>query len=262
MAPRIVPGGCDTWEHVFEFEKPPRQRYLSDLTDLAWQRLRHLLVRPHPRGAAMPRVALARVGRRDLVRQPYRLHLGNGAPRLRRLLVGDPQALPALDPRRHLRPCPRRAAPPGPPCPRPQPEPRPGRSNPARSKCHPFVVLEASTAPEDRRHQTPRRRGHRGPAGGRAGHRSQRAGSGGGAPAARPSPLPLPGARPSVGRPGLHRQRRAGREQDPAVHDPRSWAGSSPRAALSSSLSPGCTAADASSASTSRPHWPMRPWSS
>jgi hypothetical protein len=64
---------------VFEFEKPPRQRYLSDLTDLAWQRLRHLLVRPHPRGAAMPRVALARVGRRDLVRQPYRLHLGNGA---------------------------------------------------------------------------------------------------------------------------------------------------------------------------------------
>jgi hypothetical protein len=37
----------------------------------------------------MPRVALARVGRRDLVRQPYRLQLGNGAPRLRRLLVGD-----------------------------------------------------------------------------------------------------------------------------------------------------------------------------
>src|SRR5688572_22128873 len=50
MAPRIVPGGCDTWEHVFEFEKPPRQRYLSDLTDLAWQRLRHLLVRPPPQG--------------------------------------------------------------------------------------------------------------------------------------------------------------------------------------------------------------------
>jgi Transposase DDE domain len=38
--------------------------------------------------------------------------------------------------------------------------------------------------------------------------------------------------------------------------------GIKPRAALSSSLSPGCTAADASSASTSRPHWPMRPWSS
>jgi hypothetical protein len=29
-----------------------------------------------------------------------------------------------------------------------------------------------------------------------------------------------PGARPSVRRPGLHRQRRAGREQEPAVHDP------------------------------------------
>jgi hypothetical protein len=29
-----------------------------------------------------------------------------------------------------------------------------------------------------------------------------------------------------------------------------------------SGLSPGCTAADASPASTSRPHWPMKPWSS
>jgi hypothetical protein len=35
MASRIVPGGRDSWEHAFEFAKLPRQRYLSDLTDLA-----------------------------------------------------------------------------------------------------------------------------------------------------------------------------------------------------------------------------------
>ena len=66
-------------------------------------------------------MASARVRRRDLVRQPHRLHLGNGAPRLHRLLVGDPQALPTLDPRRHLRPRPRQLQHPSPPCPRPQP---------------------------------------------------------------------------------------------------------------------------------------------
>jgi hypothetical protein len=50
MASKIVPGGCDTWERVFEFEKPPRQRYPSDLTYPAWQHLRHLLIRRHPKG--------------------------------------------------------------------------------------------------------------------------------------------------------------------------------------------------------------------
>ena len=44
---------------MFESERPPRQRYPSDLTDLAWQRLRHLLVQPHQRRAAMPPRALA-----------------------------------------------------------------------------------------------------------------------------------------------------------------------------------------------------------
>jgi transposase len=38
------------------------------------------------------------------------------------------------------------------------------------------------------------------------------------------------------------------------ITQPRRWS--------SSGLSPGCTAADASPASTSRPHWPMKPWSS
>src|SRR4029453_5780116 len=50
MAPGIVPGRCDTWEHVFESEKPLCERYPSDLTDFVWRRLRHLLVRPHPKG--------------------------------------------------------------------------------------------------------------------------------------------------------------------------------------------------------------------
>jgi hypothetical protein len=59
MASRIVPGGRDIREHVFESERPPRQRYPSDLTDLTWPRLRHLLVRPHQRRAAMPPRALA-----------------------------------------------------------------------------------------------------------------------------------------------------------------------------------------------------------
>jgi len=35
---------------VFESEKPLCERYPSDLTDLVWRRLRHLLVRPHPKG--------------------------------------------------------------------------------------------------------------------------------------------------------------------------------------------------------------------
>jgi putative transposase len=65
-------------------------------------------------------MASARVRRRDLVRQPHRLHLGNGAPRLHRLLVDDKHFLRrpsdgtwdrALAELHH----------PGPPCPRPQP---------------------------------------------------------------------------------------------------------------------------------------------
>jgi hypothetical protein len=78
-----------------------------------------------------------------------------------------------------------------------------------------------------------------------------------------------PPARPSAGRAGLHRQRGAGREQDPAVHNPdrrRDQAQgrliTSLVAGSSSGPSPGCSAADASPASTRRPHWPMRPWSS
>jgi hypothetical protein len=139
----------------------------------------------------------------------------------RRLLVGDPQALPALDPRRHLRPRPRQLQHPSPPCPRPQPRAL-GRGD--RLLLDQSVTRSWSSRlrrrQEDRRHQTPRRRGHAGLLVavlvtaasvqdraavprllGRARYR-------------------CPGARPSVGRAGLHRQRRAGREQDPAVHDP------------------------------------------
>ena len=139
----------------------------------------------------------------------------------RRLMVGDPQALPALGPRRHLRPRPRQLQHPSPPCPRPQPRAL-GRGD--RLLLDQSVTRSWSSRlrrrQEDRRHQTPRRRGHAGLLVavlvtaasvqdraavprllGRARYR-------------------CPGARPSVGRAGLHRQRRAGREQDPAVHDP------------------------------------------
>jgi hypothetical protein len=95
-----------------ESERPPRQRYPSDLTDLAWQRLRHLLVRPHQRAGGH-----APEGAGEYVETSLYISRTGGtcpgaAPRLRRLLVGDPQALPTLDQRRYLRPCPRRAAPP------------------------------------------------------------------------------------------------------------------------------------------------------
>jgi hypothetical protein len=110
---------------------------------------------------------------------------------------------------------------PGPPCPRPQPRAL-GRGD--RLLLDQSVTRSWSSRlrrrQEDRRQQTPRRRGHAGLLVavlvtaasvqdraavprllGRARYRR-------------------PPARPSVGRPGLHRQRRAGREQDPAVHDP------------------------------------------
>jgi hypothetical protein len=78
---------------------------------------------------------------------------------------------------------------PGPPCPRPQPGAL-GRGD--RLLLDQSVTRSWSSRlrrrQEDRRHQTPHRRGHPGPAGGRAGHRGQRAGSGGGAPAARAEP--------------------------------------------------------------------------
>src|SRR5215218_2558042 len=57
--PGSYPADATVGEHVFESERPPRQRYPSDLTDLTWPRLRHLLVRPHQRRAAMPPRALA-----------------------------------------------------------------------------------------------------------------------------------------------------------------------------------------------------------
>jgi hypothetical protein len=182
----------------------------------------HLLIQPQPKErAAVLRMASARVRRRDLVRQPHRRHLTDALHNGRRLLVGDPQALPALDPRRHLRPRPRQLQHPSPPCPRPQPRAL-GRGD--RLLLDQSVTRSWSSRlrrrQEDRRHQTPRRRGHGGLLVavlvtaatvqdraavprllGRARYR-------------------CPGARPSVGRAGLHRQRRAGREQDPAVHDP------------------------------------------
>jgi hypothetical protein len=159
---------------------------------------------------------------------------------------------------------------PGPPCPRPQPRAL-GRGD--RLLLDQSVTRSWSSRlrrrQEDRRHQTPRRRGHAGLLVavlvtaasvqdqaavarllGRARYR-------------------CPGARPSSGRAGLHRQRRAGREQDPAVHDPdrrrdQAQGGfiTQPRRWVVERTSPGCTAADASPTSTSRPHWPMKPWSS
>jgi len=82
------------------------------------------------------------------------------------------------------------------------------------------------------------------------------------------APAPLP-ARPSVGRPGLHRQRRTGCEPDPLRLTIQIVGGIKPKgrssslvAGSSSGSLPGCTAAHAAPARTSRPHWPMRPWSS
>src|SRR5215218_7245486 len=81
----------------------------------------------------------------------------------RRLMVGDPQALPALGPRRHLRPRPRQLQHPSPPCPRPQPRAL-GRGD--RLLLDQSVTRSWSSRlrrrQEDRRHQTPRRRGHAG----------------------------------------------------------------------------------------------------
>src|SRR5512133_455278 len=60
----------------------------------------------------------------------------------RRLLVGDPQALPALDPRRHLRPRPRPVAPWGPSMAygRDPPRPRAGDQFLLEQGMTPFVV--------------------------------------------------------------------------------------------------------------------------
>jgi hypothetical protein len=226
---------------------------------------------PTQERAAVPRMASARVGRRGLVRQPHRLHPADAAPRLRRLLVGDKHFLRwardgtwdrDLAPLHHgvrhgLRP-----QPPEPPAGvidscsiNVSPVRGPGGFDGAKKidgiKRYVVVdtlgllvaVLVTAASVQDRA-AVPRLLG-------RARYR-------------------CPGARPSVGRPGLHRQRRPGREQDPAVHDPDRGrdqaqgrlyhpASSLGRRAV---FRPGCTAADASPASTRRPHWPMRPWSS
>jgi hypothetical protein len=193
MASRIVPGGRDSREHVFESERPPRQRYPSDLTDLTWPRLRHLLVRPHQRRAAMPPRALASTSKQACTSAapaapvrvlPHDFVVSWSATHKHFLRwTSDGTWDRALAELQH----------PGPPCPRPQPGAL-GRGD--RLLLDQSVTRSWSSRlrrrQEDRRHQTPHRRGHPGPAGGRAGHRGQRAGSGGGAPAARPSPLPLP----------------------------------------------------------------------
>jgi hypothetical protein len=81
MAPRIVPGGRDSREHVFEFAKPPRQRYPSDLTDSTWQTLPPAHPTPLQRvgGRAPHGVGASRSPRS--CRQPQRRHLTDAAPR-------------------------------------------------------------------------------------------------------------------------------------------------------------------------------------
>jgi transposase len=158
---------------------------------------------------------------------------------------------------------------PGPLCPRPQPG--------ALSRSDRLLLNQSVTRSwssrlrrrqEDRRHQTPHRRGHPGPAGGRAGHRGQRAGSGGAAPAARPSRYRCP--RLGIcGPTRAHRQRRAGREQDPAVHDPdrrrdQAQGGfiTQPRRWVVERTFACMHRCRRLTRQYSRPHWPMRPWSS
>jgi hypothetical protein len=189
MASRIVPGGRDSREHVFESERPPRQRYPSDLTDLTWPRLRHLLVRPHQRRAAMPPRALASTSKQACTSAapaapvrvlPHDFVVSWSATHKHFLRwTSDGTWDRALAELQH----------PGPPCPRPQPGAL-GRGD--RLLLDQSVTRSWSSRlrrrQEDRRHQTPHRRGHPGPAGGRAGHRGQRAGSGGGAPAPRAEP--------------------------------------------------------------------------
>jgi hypothetical protein len=221
MAPRIVPGGRDSREHTFEFARLPHQRYPASGRP-AWQRLPPADPTPTQERAAVPRMASARVRRRNLVRQPPRRHLTDAAPQWApspgRRPTSTSCACPATAPETATSP--RCTTGPGHGL-RPQPRAL-GRGD--------RLLLEQSVTrswssrlrrrQEDRRHQTPRRRGHAGLLVavlvtaasvqdraavprllGRARYR-------------------CPGARPSVGRAGLHRQRRAGREQDPAVHDP------------------------------------------
>jgi hypothetical protein len=271
MTPRIVAGGRDSREHVFEFEKLPRQRYPSDLTNLAWPRLRTCSSDPNPRagGRAPHGVGASRSTRPCTSTAPA---APGGCCPTTSPSPGWRQALPALGPRRHLGPRPRPAAPWGPPWPTAAtPEPSAGVIDSCSINVSPvrgpggfdgakkidgikrYVVVDTlgllvavlvTAASVQDRAAVPRLLG-------RARYR-------------------CPGARPSVGRPGLHRQRRPGREQDPAVHDPDRGrdqaqgrlyhpASSLGRRAV---FRPGCTAADASPASTRRPHWPMRPWSS
>jgi hypothetical protein len=220
MAPRIVPGGRHSRGTCVRVRAAaaPALPVRSHRPRLAAPP--HLLVRPTKGGRPCPRRALASTSRPSLYISRTGGTCSSAAPRLRRLLVGDKHFLRwtrdgtwdrALAELHH----------PGPPCPRPQPEPSAGVIDSCSIKASPvrgprgfdgakkidgikrhivvdtlglLVAVLATAASVQDRAAVPRLLG-------RARWR-------------------CPGARPSLGRPGLHRQRRAGREQGPAVHDP------------------------------------------
>jgi hypothetical protein len=255
---------------VFESERPPRQRYPSDLTDLTWPRLRHLLVRPHQRRAAMPPRALASTSKQACTSAapaapvrvlPHDFVVSWPATHKHFLRwTSDGTWDRALAELQH----------PGPPCPRPQPGAL-GRGD--RLLLDQSVTRSWSSRlrrrQEDRRHQTPHCRGHPGLLVavlvtaasvqdraavprllGRARYRCPRLGH----------------LRAEQGYTGsvVQAVSRIVRFTIQIVGGIKLRAALSPSlvAGSSSGLSPGCSAADASPASTSRPHWPMRPWSS